>query len=109
MPVRQICSAQELANELYNAGDNLVIVEFFATWCGHCQHFAPELEALSRAEPKCIFLKVDVDACSDLAHYYGIHSMPTMLFFRQGHYIDTVKGADMDALRQKIDEFEVFG
>jgi thioredoxin len=109
MPVRQICSADELANELHDAGNNLVIVEFFATWCGHCQHFAPELEALSRAEPKCIFLKVDVDACSDLAQYYGIHSMPTTIIFQQGQYVDTVSGADIDVIKQKIDAFEVFG
>lgn len=109
MPIRQICTTEELINELYTAEDKLVIVEFFATWCGHCQHFAPELEALSRAEPNCIFLKVDVDMCSDLAQSYGIQSMPTMMLFRHQLYMDTVIGADIDALKGKIDAFEVFG
>src|SRR5579884_3874694 len=103
MPVQPICTMEELADELQTAEDKLVIVEFFATWCGYCQRFAPQLEVLSRTEPNCVFLKVDVDLCADLAQYYGIHSMPTMIIFKNQQSVDLIEGADIDTLKETID------
>lgn len=63
----------------------VVLVDFWATWCGPCKMLAPTIESISeeysdRAEVK----KVDVDECPQLAERFGIYSIPTLLFFKDG-------------------------
>lgn len=63
----------------------LVLVDFFATWCGPCKMLAPELEKLAeRFEGKLTVIKVDVDESGDLAMKFGIMSVPTMILFKDG-------------------------
>lgn len=88
--------------ELTNAGSKLVVVDFFATWCGPCQRISPVFEELAAKYPKAIFLKVDVEACQDTAASNGVTAMPTFLFFRNKTKIDTLRGADAGALEEKI-------
>lgn len=59
---------------------DLVIVDFFATWCGPCKMLGPVLESLENVE----VLKIDVDECPNLAKEYGIMSVPTLMLFRNG-------------------------
>ena len=62
MPVKEVSNGG-LKNELERAGDKLVLVDFFATWCGPCKMVAPAIEKLSSTYPNAVFLKVDVDQC----------------------------------------------
>lgn len=59
---------------------DLIIVDFFATWCGPCKMLGPVLESLDNVE----VLKIDVDECPNLAKEYGIMSVPTLMLFRNG-------------------------
>ena len=81
----------------------LIVVDFFATWCGPCQQIAPKYEAMARAMPHALFLKVDVDQCKDLSQQYGVQSMPTFKFIKGGKEVDEMKGASEDALKEKIE------
>ena len=70
-------------NELIN--DELVIVDFFATWCGPCRMLSPILEEI---QDKYKIVKVDIDDSNDLAKKYGVMSVPTIIKFKNGEEID---------------------
>lgn len=64
------------------ASPKLVVVDFFATWCGPCQNIKPKYAAMSDRFHKATFLAVDVDANKPIAQKYAVSSMPTFVFFK---------------------------
>lgn len=100
--VRVIAEDAQFPPELTNAGTKLVVVDFYATWCGPCQRIAPLYEQYSQKYPKAVFLKVDVDQCQETAASNGVTAMPTFLFFKNKIKIDMQRGADPNALEEKI-------
>lgn len=73
--------------------DGVVLVDFFATWCGPCKMLAPVLEDLSKTyEGKATIVKVDVDKEQELAGQYGVMSIPTMILFKNGEAVKQVVG-----------------
>lgn len=77
-----IKNKQEL-NEVI-AKDKFVVVDFYADWCGPCKALAPVIEELSISETDVTFVKVNVDDSKDLANEYGISSIPTLVYFKEG-------------------------
>ena len=74
--------------------DSPVLVDFSATWCGPCQMMGPVMEQLAAEfEGKAQVAKVDIDECANLAAKYGIMSVPSMVFFKNGQIQDQVVGA----------------
>ncbi len=72
----------------------LVLVDFWAEWCGPCRIIAPTLDQLaSEYTGKIRVAKLDVDANQRLAMRFNIRSIPAVLFFKDGKHIDTVVGA----------------
>ena len=69
-------------NELIAKGE--VLVDFFATWCGPCNMLAPILEQVAKENPELTIAKVDVDEVGALAQRYGVASIPTLLYFKDG-------------------------
>ncbi|OPL20848.1 thioredoxin-like 1-like protein, partial [Mytilus galloprovincialis] len=63
----------------------LIVVDFFATWCGPCVQIAPVYQKLSDEYSDCIFLKVDVDEVEDVAAESGISAMPTFQCYKNGN------------------------
>lgn len=74
--------------------DMPVMVDFWATWCGPCRALAPTVEELAgEYAGKAVIGKCNVDDCDDLPMKYGIRSIPTLLFFKNGELVDRLVGA----------------
>ncbi|KAG8230546.1 hypothetical protein J437_LFUL008369 [Ladona fulva] len=95
---------EDLEAKLTEAGDNLVVIDFSATWCGPCRMIGPVFESMASEMQfsNVVFLKVDVDECDDIAAEYEISAMPTFVFLRKSQKVSTFSGANADKLRQTI-------
>ena len=88
----QLINAQQF-NEL-KSQNTLLVVDFFATWCGPCKKLSPTLDEVGEEfAGKANIVKVDVDESEALAVEYGIRSVPTVLFFKGGNVVDKFVGA----------------
>jgi thioredoxin 1 len=103
-------------------GDGIVLVDFWAEWCGPCRMFAPWYEEVSEEHTDVVFAKVDTEAEQALAGSFGIRSIPTLMAFRDGillykeagalpkdalaQLVEQVKGLDMDDVRRQVAEAE---
>ena len=99
--------------------NDLVLVDFWAEWCGPCRMFGPIFEKVSEAHPDIVFAKVDTEDQQELASYFNIRSIPTLMVFRDqiGIYsqpgalpepalvdlIGQAQGLDMDEVRRQIE------
>lgn len=89
--MKEIKSA-DWAAEVENQS-NLVVVDFSAPWCGPCQQLAPILEDLSsEVSQEVSIVKVNIDQEADLANKFGIMSVPTLLFFKNGENVAQLAG-----------------
>lgn len=115
----------ELTQQNFEAmvtGNKMVIIDFWAPWCGPCKSFAPVFEAAAEKHPDVVFAKVNSDDEQALSGHFGIRSIPTIMLFREEVIVFMQSGAlpapglesvltqakalDMDQVRRDIAERE---
>ncbi len=86
--------------------DCLVVIDFYADWCGPCRFLSPILEKLEEEyKGRVRFYKVNVDENSELANYFGITSIPTVLMFKKGRLVNGFIGALPESnIREEIEK-----
>ncbi|CAM9632301.1 unnamed protein product [Ectocarpus fasciculatus] len=100
--VKEVKTLKALQQELKAAKGMLVVVDFYADWCGPCKQIAPVYKEMAKEFPKAVLLKVNVDTNKETAQKYAVQSMPTFVMIKNGKKVDELKGAGEDALRQAI-------
>lgn len=103
--VKVINSLSDFQKEIQGPG--LVVVDFYADWCGPCKMIAPVLEQLSQKYQMVKFLKVNVDNSQDIAQLCRVQAMPTFIFYKGAIVVDTLKGANAGTLEAKINQHKV--
>lgn len=123
MPAGDKVATVEVTQENFNqvvSGNNMVIVDFWAPWCGPCRSFAPAYEAASEKHPDVVFAKVNTEEQQALAGYFQIRSIPTLMIFREKiiifaqpgalpaaaleQVIEKAKALDMNEVRREIEK-----
>lgn len=118
-------STVELTAENFEStvgNDGIVLVDWWASWCGPCRQFAPVFEEASKTHPDITFAKIDTDAQQQLSAMANIRSIPTLMAFRDGilvfnqagalpapaleQVVQAVRDLDMDDVRRQISEAE---
>ena len=87
--------------------EGVTMVDFFADWCGPCRMIAPVVEELAEEyEGKANICKVNTDEEQDIAVKYGIRSIPTVMFFKDGEVVDQMIGAaSKESFAKKLEEY----
>ena len=90
--------------------EGIVVVDFWAPWCGPCHQMAPALESFTAANAgKVKVVKVDSDDNPKTAEKYGIKSIPTVIFFRDGEPVESVVGVYVTANWLEREVYDMFG
>lgn len=84
--------------------NQLMVIDFAASWCGPCKHMEPAVHAMAAKFTDVQFAKIDVDELPDVAQEFGVQAMPTFVLVKKGNEVDRVVGAQKEELQRKIEK-----
>jgi thioredoxin 1 len=118
-------STKELTKDNFRQtyeSNNLVVIDFWAEWCGPCKNFEPVYERVSEKFPDVVFGKIDVESEKEISEHFSVMSIPTLMIIREGlelycepgamseaqlsTLIEKAKAMDMEEVKKKIAEEE---
>ena len=107
-------ATQDLTASQFNDtinGNDIVLVDFWASWCGPCRAFAPTFSKASENHPDIVFAKVDTEAEQELASAAQIRSIPTLMAFKKGNLVfnqaDALPPTALEQLIQQVKDFDI--
>ncbi|KAJ1552188.1 Cytoplasmic thioredoxin isoenzyme 2 [Cladochytrium tenue] len=102
--VKEVASVDEFVDAVKSG--KLVVVDYFATWCGPCKMVAPKFSQLADKYPDAVFLKLDVDEFPEIAEQAGVTAMPTFQLFKEGTRVgDEIRGVNVAAIEKEVQKF----
>jgi len=104
MPVQKVQSDEEFGPIINGAGGKLVVIDFYADWCGPCKAIAPYFEELSNTYSDACFVKVNTQTCDKIAESFRVKGIPYFVLMRKGTMVDSLTGANKEELKNKIEK-----
>ena len=99
--MREIKSLDEL-DQLVSTSSNLIVIDYYADWCGPCKQMVPFLEKLAASNPNVIFVKVNTGNITEVVDKHKINGLPTFKLMKNQQLLQTITGADANAVAAAV-------
>ncbi|XP_038055906.1 thioredoxin-like [Patiria miniata] len=102
----RLLTLEEFENYRDKSGDTLVVVDFYAEWCGPCKAIKPTFVELAKEHKDVCFIQVNVDEQEEIAAECKVECMPTFCFYKNGKQLKTFSGANQETLKSGVKEYK---
>lgn len=97
---------QESLTELVKNTKGVLVIDVYCSWCRPCVAFAPQFDRIAEGHPTHTFAKICADDCLDFVGTFGVQSVPSFLFFKDGQFVGKTSGGNRVIIEDKIKEIQ---
>ena len=97
-------SAEEVEQEIEKSS-NIILLDFYANWCGPCKRLTPILEEMENEFQNATFIKINVDDLDELSEKYSIKCMPTIIFIKDKEIVHRIEGCKIEEIRNTLKKY----
>jgi len=102
--MKEVTNDQVIKQQIQTSS-NLLVLDFYATWCGPCKMLTPKLNELETRYPNVEFYKIDVDVLESFSQECKISAMPTLLFVKNGEVVQRIEGANLPVIMNTLQQY----